>query len=88
MSPSHTNRLDHDKLTTCPQCGDPVWDYRTPSGGRVALDRDEGPFIIDANGIAYMSTGRGGYRGHSDYCGVLAASPLTGQVTSDDFLWR
>jgi hypothetical protein len=88
MSSSDTNRLDQDKLTRCPKCNDPVWNYRTPSGSRIALDRHEGPFLIDANGIAYRSEGTNGYRGHSDYCGVFAASPLTGKVTSDDFLWR
>jgi hypothetical protein len=87
MNPSPTNRLDQDKQLKCLQCVEPVWDYKMQSGNRVALDGAPGPYIIDANNIAYRSEGTGGYRGHSEHCNVLAASPLTGQVDADDFLW-
>jgi hypothetical protein len=88
MAPLRTNRLDDEKLSRCPRCGDPIWNYKLPSGNRVALDGAPGEYVIDANNVAYKSEGSGGYRGHSDHCGVLAASPLTGEVNADDFLWR
>ena len=87
MTASRTNRLDQDKLLKCLQCGAAIFDYGTPSGSRVALDNAPGPYLIDANGVAYRSDGTDGYRGHAERCAVLAASPLTGQVDADDFLW-
>lgn len=86
MSSSRTNRLDQDKLVKCPQCGEPTWHYRMQSGNRVALDSAPGPYIIDANNIAYRSEGTGGYRGHFDHC-RLGGSSLATQVEISDFLW-
>ena len=78
--------LSDHLLVKCLQCGAAVWDYPTPNGKHVALDNAPGPYVIEG-GKAYKSPGMHGYRGHWDDCKRLAASPLTGQVNTDEFLW-
>ena len=86
MTPSQTESLSEYTLAICMQCGAVIWNYSTPDGKHVALDNAPGPYIIINGDTAYRSEGTRGYRGHWDYC-KLAASPLTGQVDGDDFLW-
>jgi hypothetical protein len=86
MTDSQPNLLSDHSLVRCLQCGADVWDYPTPNGKHVALDNAPGPWVIDG-GKAYKSPGNHGYRGHWDHCERLAASPLTGQVNADEFLW-
>jgi hypothetical protein len=78
--------LSDHLLVKCLQCGTAVWDYPTPNGKHVALDNAPGPYVIEG-GKAYKSRGNQGYRAHWDHCKRLAASPLTGQVNADEFLW-
>jgi hypothetical protein len=75
-----------DHLVTCGHCGAAVWDYPTPEGKHVALDNAPGPYIVHRR-KAYKRPGAHGYRGHWDHCKRLAASPLTGEVNADGFLW-
>ena len=86
MTDPPTNLLAEHMLAICGQCGAPIWDYPTPNGKHVALDNAPGPYLVDG-GKAYKSRGTHGYRGHWDHCKRLAASPLTGQVSADEFLW-
>ena len=86
MASWQPNALSDHMLVKCMQCGAMVWSYPTPNGNHVALDNAPGPYVIHDT-KAYKSQGTQGYRGHWDHCKRLAASPLTGQVLADAFLW-
>lgn len=86
MTYSQPNLLEDHLLVKCLRCGAQVWNYSTPNGKHVALDNAPGPYVIDGS-KAYRSRGTHGYASHWDHCERLAAAPVTGAVSDDDFLW-
>lgn len=89
MSSTQVHPLPERFMEICPRCRCPVWVFRTPEGRTIAFDGSRGPYLTDADGTAWRSHDDDiGYRDHALSCErVASASPLTGVVTEDEFLW-
>jgi hypothetical protein len=86
MTDNQTDLLSGHAMVLCGECGETIWDYRTPNGNHVALDNAVGPYVI--NGPTACRRGpTDGYRGHWDHCKPVAASHPSNHVSADEFLW-